>query len=65
MWQISPVLLAKAFSNNHDLYHFFYCVDLETNEMIVNSNNVLAGKASRDFMNSLNYSVMYQLKEKK
>ena len=65
MWQISPVLLTKAFSNNHDLYHFFYCVDLETNEMIVNDNNVLAGKASRDFMNSLNYSVMYQLKEKK
>ena len=65
LWQISPILLTKAFSNNHKLFHFFYCVDLETNEMIVNDNNILSGKANNDFVNSLNYNVMIQLKKKK
>jgi len=65
LWQLSPYILPKAFTNYHSLYSFFYCVDLETNKMILKDDNKVSGKASTDFVNSLNYNVMYQLNRKK
>jgi len=65
MWQAAPYFIYNAVSNYHNLYHFFYCVDLETNELIMDESQELAAKASTDFVNSINYNVMYQLKRKK
>ena len=65
LWQASPYFFTQAVSNDYSIYHFFYCIDMETNQTIITDYNQIDAKVSNDFLNALNYNVMYQLKSTK
>ncbi len=64
LWQASPYFLYNMISNKHYLYYYFYCVDLENNKTVLLMDDLQKGQFGRDYINSINYNIMYKLKHK-
>ncbi len=64
-WQASPYFLTEMVANEHMIFQFFYCVDMETHQLILDESQSVEAKASQDFIDGMNYNIVYQLKNKK
>ena len=58
-----PSTIVNFALNKKMIHHFFYCVDLNTNKIIYFNIESMEGKSSQDFVNSLNYNVVNELKK--
>lgn len=60
-WQAAPFFFFHAITNYHHIYYYFVCIDITTNEQMYFYETSMEGKPKNDFMNSINYEVMYNL----
>jgi hypothetical protein len=58
-----PPTIIKYALNKKMIHHFFYCVDLNTNKIVYFNIESMEGNSSQDFVNSLNYNVVNELKK--
>ncbi len=65
LWQASPYFIANALGNDNELYHYFYLVDMETNQLMIEDYNQMSSKPTLDVVNSMNYYSIYKIKRSK
>ena len=58
-----PTTIGSFIGDEKMIYHFFYCVDLQTNKVVLYNIEGISGNSSQDFVNALNYNVIYELKK--
>ena len=62
---LAPVLFNRYVVATNHLYYINYFVDLETNETLILNEGRLEGFPSTDYLNNINYRIMYDIKHKK
>ena len=65
LYQIAPIGFRNLINNNNFLYQVYFYVDLETNENLLMNEINITGPPSLDYLNNLNYQIMYEIKKSK
>jgi hypothetical protein len=63
-WQATPYYLAKMIIKQETVYHIFFVIDSETNELEYYNEEKIKGNTNGDFLNLLIYNSMYKYKKR-